>query len=52
MKTIYAFWLGFIEHIGAFNTCGRTWGDDQDCNEMYDCGWNLADAIRLRPQSN
>lgn len=48
MKTIRAFWLGFIEHVGAANTCGMTWQDDQGCNNAYDRGWNLADMIRLR----
>jgi hypothetical protein len=48
MKTLYAWWLGFIEHINGESDCGRTWPDDQDCNEAYDRGWNFADFIRRR----
>lgn len=48
MRTLKAFWLGFIEHIGRTNSCGLTWAEDQDCNEAYDRGWNLADFLRGR----
>ena len=38
-----AFELGFIEMLrGEF---GRTWPDDQDLNEAYDRGGNVAERL-------
>lgn len=44
--TAYAFILGLIEH---WNACGgRTHETNQDWNEAYDKGMNLADWLRGR----
>jgi hypothetical protein len=49
MRALACAWLlGFFEHIGAPNSCGRSWRNDQGCNEAYDRGWNAADFIRRR----
>jgi hypothetical protein len=40
-----AFWQGFVEHV--FDGCGgRTHPTDQDWNEAYDRGMNLAERVR------
>jgi len=38
---IFAFWQGFAEHLDGCG--GRTHETDQDWNEAYDRGMNLAD---------
>jgi len=43
---IFAFWQGVIEHWGGCG--GRTHPTNQDWNEAYDSGMNLADRLRGR----
>ena len=45
MTEIEAFKLGFREHLEMDFCGGRTWPDDQDLNEAYDRGMNLAEAL-------
>lgn len=42
----FAFVLGLVEHWGGCG--GRTHDTDQDWNEAYDRGMNLADTLRRR----
>jgi hypothetical protein len=42
----YAFVQGLVEHWGGCG--GRTHETNQDWNEAYDAGMNLADRIRGR----
>ena len=44
---VYAYIVGFCEHIWAHSEMGLSHETDEDWNESYDSGWNLADDIRL-----
>ena len=43
-----AFWLGLRDgfHDGHRFSCGRSW-DAADCNESYDHGVNVGQAVRF-----
>ncbi len=43
---IFAFVQGFIEHLRGYG--GRTHPTNQEWNESYDKGMNLADIVTLR----
>lgn len=45
MLVLRAFLLGFFEHLRPNEDWGRTWRENQDANEAYDRGWNLADLL-------
>lgn len=46
MKRILPFLLGLYERMRWGDGFGRTWADDQDKNEAYDRGANVADWLR------
>jgi len=43
----FAYWQGFFEHL-RYSGMGRSHPEDDDWNEAYDGGWNLADKLMGR----
>lgn len=43
---IFAYWQGFWERLTLGDSFGRTHETDQDWNEAYDRGANLADKLK------
>lgn len=44
---IFAYWQGFFEHL-RYSGMVRSHPTDDDWNEAYDSGWNLADWVMGR----